>query len=222
MRLAVICPQRGITYTEVVASMFRELNPVLYEPRVFMSHNIPVPRAFNELVKASLEYHPDWILFWEEDVVPPDGSLKEIFSYAISHPAGAYFLEYPLPGGWSSCVEHEITHELLYGGLGFTLVKASVFKEIPFPWFRADKAFRLNDNAWIDVPPEKQYGLYDINFFCQMRKRGHMIERVAGICRHLKLEKLGTPQVNNGIHVVGEKSDFIKPSTLPVDPMMYL
>lgn len=135
----------------------------------------------------------------EEDTVPPDG----VFEKMLYVTEGISFVDYGVEG-WS-CSARDKTNTVLWCGMGCTMIKKEVFLKLEKPWFRSDKQLRLSDNTWIDVPPDKTYGGQDIWFCTKAREAGFSIKQVDGECKHLRLEALGMPGINNGVHTIGSK-----------------
>lgn len=219
--IGCVLPTRATLFTEVLESIERERG--VYGIALFPSHDLPVPDAFNILTEKALKSGCEYIWFIEEDTVPPKNCLSSMLRALDSNRnAGAAIVEYPLFGGHSTLVQNERTKENMWSGLGCTLIPSWIFREMKKPWFRSDLAFLINKEAWETVDPAKQYGLYDVRFFCEMRKLGYSIVQVPGVCRHLQLQKTGATQNNQATHVVSLKSEEIHPSYLSIDPKDYL
>ena len=219
--IGIILPSRGYIFTEVLESI--ETMRKRWGIALYMSHNLPVPQAFNELTKKALNAGCSELLYVEEDTVPPLHIVEDMMKILEDdEKCGAVFCEYPLSNGQSTVVYKEGTKKILYGGLGCTMVPACVFADLKEPFFRSDLAFQLTPyTEWKTVDPLKQYGLYDVHFFCMVRKKGYTIAKVDSIARHLKVTKLGTPEVNGGIHLIEDKATTLVPSFIAVDPKEY-
>jgi hypothetical protein len=104
----------------------------------------------------------------------------------------------------------------MWCGLGCTLVKREVFEKLEYPYFRSDKALLLNDwpeIKWIEAG-EQAYGGHDIYFGIKAREKGFKIIKVEGEARHLKLESLGRPEINKGLHAIVDKPKISKHTNL--------
>lgn len=206
--IAVILPTRGLSFTQVEESISRNLEGKEYQ--IFRSFTLPIPDCENYLVGQALLKNPTHLLFVEEDTVMPQGGLEKMLAVNSDIVCIDYAVE-----GWSCTAQDKETHELLWCGLGCTLVKKEVFDAIEKPYFRTDKALRLNDwpihkDDWIDVPQEKRYGGQDIWFCRQAIKKGFHIVQVEGECKHLRIESLGVRDINNGLHTIVEKKKIEK------------
>ena len=221
MNISICCPTRGLLFTEVLESVVRIGKK--HEIKIHASHNIPVPRAFNYLVEEALKDKYPFIYFIEEDTVPISEITDEMIRYFADPTVGAVCVNYPLHNGQGTVVRHQDTSDLMYCGLGSTMVRADLFYKIPQPWFRSDKAFYFTPfREWKDVDPEKQYGLYDVYFFCMLRHMGYQLIQMPGMAKHLRIDKLGNSQYNQGLHEISVKSPYCHPSLVPMDPSVYL
>jgi hypothetical protein len=200
--ISIILPTRGLVFTEVVDAIGKNLEGV--DHKVYYSTNLPIPDGHNELVEKALKDNPTHLLFIEEDTVMPDGGFKRM----LDANADIVCIDYGVEG-WG-CVAKNVEQEILWCGLGCTLVKREVFEKLDKPYFRTDILLRLNDMQWIPAGVHETYGGQDIYFCCQAKGKGFKIVQVDGECKHLKLERLGTKEVNHGIHIIGLKPNITK------------
>lgn len=206
MIIGVILPTRGLVYTKVeqaIEDMRKD-----FEIRVYRSWNLPIPDGHNHLAKQALSEGCELLFLIEEDTVPQKGALKSL----IEADSDIACIDYGV-SGWG-CVTKNAKGEILWCGLGCTLVKRKVFEKMTYPYFRADKTLRLNDWTWQDLPEEyiktKQYGSLDIWFCDQARKLGFTIAQVEGECEHLELVTLGERETNNGLHIIKARPEITK------------
>lgn len=193
--IAIIVATRGLVFTETDILIDKVVN--FFDSQVFRSYDKKIPDAQNYLVEEALKTEAQYFLFIEEDNVPTFEQVKKM----VNRDVDISFVDYAV-GGWS-CSAKDKKGEILWAGLGVTLVKRQVFEKLERPFFSIDKSLRLNDNKWIDTP--MKYGGHDIWFFTKAREAGFKITQVEGEARHLKLETLGTPEINYGLHKIGEK-----------------
>ena len=217
--IAVILPSRGLIFSQVLDAVHRELQnsfkPSFINP-FFTSDNLAIPDCLNVLVDQAVR-HFDYLWFVEEDTVPYDGALSDMIDLIRRPENGAAACQYPLTGGTSSVIENE-KGEVLFSGFGCTLVRASVLQKLKKPYFRSDYGIQLPENKWKKMP-KNSYGLHDLWFFTQLRKAGYKIAKAPGVCKHLKLEALGQQEVNNGLHIIGEKATECRRNVLEIDPL---
>jgi hypothetical protein len=206
MSVAVILPTRGLVFIEVEEAIQQNLRGYDYE--VFRSFTLPIPECQNVLVQKALDAGAKYLWFVEEDTVPPERAFVEM----VKVNADIACIDYAVQG--TSCTARDKeTDELLWCGLGCTLVKREVFEAMDKPYFRTDMSLRLNDwankkNDWIPVPPHRQYGQQDVWFCRQAVEKGFAIVQVKGECRHLELVALGVREHNHGLHVIKEKRNI--------------
>jgi len=220
--IAVLTPSRGLIFAETIDAITRGLGP---EDHLSVTSGMETPKAFNYLVEENtctdVSGHTTDMLFVEEDNVPPQAFISQMDNL-LKDDVGAVCIDYPLANGNSTTVRLRETNELLYCGLGCTLISHEVFKAMPKPWFRSDRAFRIDLKEWINVDPMKQYGLYDVYFFCLMRKIGFKLIQAPGVCKHLKVDSSGKSEINGGVHKISPKSETITQSYLDIDPKNYI
>lgn len=204
-KIGIIVPTRGLVFTKVEQAIegLRGQNT-----KVYRSRDLPIPDGHNELTKQALADGNEWLFYIEEDTVPPEGALEKL----LAADSDIACIDYGVQG-WG-CVTRNDLGEILWCGLGCTLVKRSVLEAMDYPYFRADMTLRLNDWTWQQLPEEyvrtKQYGSLDIWFCYNARKLGFTITQVPGECEHLELVELGKRETNNGLHTIRAKPNITK------------
>lgn len=205
MKIGIVLPTRGLTYTKVEQAI-EELRTS--ETKVYRSRDLPIPDGHNSLAKQALADGCEYLLFIEEDTVPPPGALTRLLAADSDIAAIDYGVQ-----GWG-CVTRSTQGEILWCGLGCTLVKRKVFDKLSYPYFRADMVLRQNDWSWMQLPEQyiqtKQYGSLDIWFCDQARNAGFTITQVDGECEHLELVSLGERETNHGLHTIQAKPQISK------------
>lgn len=200
MKIGAIVPTRGVIFTRV--ENYLEGLRENYDITVYRSWDKPIPEGHNSLTENALRDGCQILFFLEEDCVPPAGALEKMLAVVLNGKIAC--VDYGV-SGWG-CVTKNIKGEILWCGLGCTLISRIVFETLEKPWFRTDKVLRINDWTWQDLPEEyqrkKNYGGLDIWFFMQARDKGFQIVQVEGEADHLKLEQLGQREVNNGLHTI--------------------
>ncbi len=204
--IGIVLPTRGLVFTRVESAI--EGIRAKHSIKVYRSDNLPIPLGHASLSEKALAEGATHIWFVEEDNPPPEDALDKL----LAANSDIACIDYGV-NGWG-CVTKTPEGEVLWCGLGCTLVKREVFEKVPKPWFRVDKTLRLNDWTWQDLPEEyiktKQYGSLDIWFFTQCRKYGFSITQVEGEVDHLQLISLGKRETNNGLHVIALKPKIEK------------
>jgi GT2 family glycosyltransferase len=177
---------RGSVSTEWAFAL-RELK--LPKDTVFVKRpGIPFDHARNQMVRTMLENGSKWLLFLDDDVIPPPDAFDKLLSVQNEVASGvywkrqgkivptAYFEAHPLP----TPLPH-ITGDLpidvdLVGG-GLLLIHRSVFEKIKEPWFEW-KICRE------DLPNRERVG-EDFDFCRKVKAVGLRIVLHQGVrCRH--------------------------------------
>lgn len=205
MKIGIILPTRGLVFTQVEQAIEEIRTP---ETNVYRSRDLPIPDGHNSLARQALSDGCDSLFFIEEDTVPPKRALEKL----IQADADIACIDYAV-AGWG-CVTRNPKGDILWCGLGCTLVKRHVLEAMDYPYFRADMTLRLNDWTWQQLPEQyiktKQYGSLDIWFCDQARKLGFTITQVPGECEHLELVDLGKRETNHGLHTIRAKPKITK------------
>mgnify|MGYP001595506588 CR=1 FL=1 len=184
--IGIILPTRGLIFSEVLQGV--EENRKNYETELFISSNLPIPEAQNYLVAQALANSSiTHLMMVEEDTVPPARTFEKL----LQSDGDIVAIDYGV-SGWS-CIAKDKTGDILWCGLGCTLVKREVFEKLEKPWFRTDKTLRLNDWQWIDNPAK--YGSLDIWFCTKAREAGFKIKQLKGEYKHLQ-----TPLTHNNYY----------------------
>lgn len=205
-KIGIVLPTRGLVFTRVEEAIegFRKD----YDITVYRSWDLPIPEGHNTLTEKALAEGCDYIWMIEEDTVPPTRSLESLLE--ARSPIAC--IDYGV-SGWG-CVTKNDQGEVLWCGLGCTLVNRQVFEALEYPYFRVDKVLRENDWTWQELPEDyiekKNYGTLDIWFCWQARAKGFRIAQVEGECEHLKLVNLGQKEANHGLHQIGFKPKIEK------------
>lgn len=196
--ICILVPTRGFTFTrtDIVIDQIKER----FDIKVIRTYDKKIPEAHNFLVEEGLKTDAEFFLFLEEDVVP---TLEQIVKM-VNRDTDIAFVDYGV-NGWS-CSAKDKKGNILWAGLGCTLVKRGVFETLEKPWFRTDKVLRLNDNKWLDQ--EAKYGGHDIWFYTKARETGFIIQQISGEADHLGVDALGKKEVNNGLHPIFTKKSI--------------
>lgn len=193
-----IC-SRGLVHSRTMEAVtdFLEANPGW---KVRFTHDENIPDAQNFIVRSILiDEKAEWILFVEEDSVPP-ANLLELFS-----DAPVQCVDYTLEGGTRS-VNRNDDGSVIFCGLGCTLVAAAVFRSLPYPWFTTQTHTIEKENGRQFLKPTselKEYGGQDVSFCYALQQAQIPIHMVPNIeARHLRVNRLGAPRTNAGCHEV--------------------
>lgn len=206
MQIGIAMPTRGLLFSRVLEAMERERQG--YDTKLYLSHDQPIPNGHNQLCEKALADGMDLILFIEEDVVIPTGALEKLL--AVN--ADIACINYAV-AGWG-CITKNTEGEILWAGLGCTLIKREVFEALEKPYFRADMVLDLPDFKWRQLPESyvqtRNYGSLDIWFCTKAREKGFEIKQAEGECEHLELVELGKKGSNHGLHIIRQREKINK------------
>lgn len=209
MKIGIILPTRGLVFTRVEEEI--EKLRKQYDIEVYRSNSLPIPEGHNHLTEKALGDGKEVLFFIEEDTVPPAGALEKML--AVTKDADIACIDYGV-AGWG-CVARDTKGEILWCGLGCTVIKRQVFEALERPYFRTDMVLRLNDWTWQKLSEEyvktKQYGGLDIWFCTKAKELGFKIGQVPEEeADHLRLVELGKREINNGLHKIELKPKIEK------------
>lgn len=213
-KIAICVPTRGLIFTKV-ENYIEQVRSSYSNIVVYRTENLPIPDCFNHLADQSLQDKDvKYIWFIEEDTVPPPLALDKFLVAMKESDIAA--IDYGFNNGFNTIVKSEITGQILFTGFGCTFMKREVLESFEKPIFKADKAFNISNMMWYDIDPHKAYGMYDIRFGSEARKKGFKILQVDGECEHWQLIELGAKEKNNGCHQLALKGRIEKRLTLPL------
>jgi hypothetical protein len=201
MKIAVLIPSRGLVHSRTMESIQKNLESIKekHESKLFFTHDLPLPDAPNELVKRALKWKADLVCFVEEDMLIPDNALKLMLMSASWVTA----VDYPVGEKRCSTIARK-KGNILWTGLGCTLIDAKVFKILKKPWFRTDKSFRIVNKNPLELEEQdvpNKYGGHDIWFGMSLNKAKIPIYQIPNlIAGHIKKKKLDDGRGNMGTH----------------------
>jgi len=192
----IVIPTRGMVHARTLESLKRN---GLGDPIIISG--LPIPDSHNTGVKKALESYPSYILILEDDVVMPDGAFEQM----VKRDEAIVAVNYPMDNGYETICRHN--EEILWCGMGCTLIKSGVFRVVPEPWFETDHSYRILEPFGLEkIDNPSKYGGLDINFCMKSRKYGFKIASLEGMeATHLRVRDLEhTDRSNNGLYEVYE------------------
>jgi len=184
----IICPTRGMFPTRVVQSWMKlqhPLNQMIYGP--IFAESMKVDVAYNTLVKYILNHETlkkcKYILTIEEDNLPPVDGLLRLYESMEEYDAvgGLYWGKYkdgfpmifgdPEKGYLDSAAQTPKEGEVQRCnalGMGFTLFKTDMFRDIEEPWFETKEG--IDEKTGI---PQKI--TQDFYFFRKAAQKGYKV-----------------------------------------------
>ena len=210
IKVCTLIASRGLIHSrtiECVLDNYRDLEAFDSTPRILFSHDKPIPDAQNSLVERALETDCTHIWFVEEDNTFPTGTLFKM----ITEQMPVVAVDYPV-GEKAFSTLMEKNNEIWWCGLGCTLIDRSVFDELPSPWFRTDKTWRITNAETMELIEEdvpNKYGGHDIYFGMQLRKYGIPITTIKGITAgHLRVDDSTRRNTNSGAFSIKEYTEI--------------
>ena len=205
MRLAVCIATRGTLHSRTIESVLWNVNQVSKEMKnvkLFFTHDLPIPEAQNTLVSNALKWNPDYVWMVEEDVFVPGGALKKM----LKDGGDIVAVDYPVGEKQWGCVCIK-KGEILWTGIGCTLIKAEVFRKMKGDWFETKRSVRITNlermEYVIDENVPYKYGGLDILFGIKARELGYKISQIEGLtATHMKVVQTGDSGANKGTHKI--------------------
>lgn len=179
--IKTVIPTRGLVHARTIESL-RENGITEFE----VIYGYPLPESHNEAVKRTLTDYVEYVLFVEDDMEIPPHTIEKM----VKCNAPIVVVPYPMDNGYSTVCTKD--GEVLWGGLGCTLIKQSVFRAIPEPWFEVNHSWRIEDPFELTrIENPNKYGGHDINFFLKAREYGFIASRLQGIeATHLRVKSV--------------------------------
>ncbi len=196
MKLAILLPTRGLVFGETVRSLIE--NTKGFETEWKLAIGLPIPDCHNSVVEQALETDCPYFLFVEEDMVLPEGAVERMYGQG-----DIVALDYPVDSGHGTVQRKG--GEIIFCGLGCTMIRREVFERMEKPWFETTRSLRIiSENpfeyeVW-NVP--YKYGGQDMLFCHKARELGFAIQAVEGEAKHLRLRQLDERKYNQGTQVI--------------------
>ena len=219
IKLAVILPSRGMSFSETCEELLNELRGIKH--KIFFSIGNPIPDCFNLPIEEALKDESyTHILIVEDDMIIPKGILKEM----LKEPHPVVALDYPFQKDNEATTFHDPNGMALYTGTGFMLIERWLLDMMPKPIFSINTAWDMMMKVgnelvcWPrDVSKIKTYGLHDVHFGITLWSNDIPIkvrERTAG---QRKLSKKGASYTNQGADKIYKLTKVFKNNTAKSD-----
>lgn len=201
-KLAVIVPSRGLMFSETFSELLSELEGIKHE--FYWAHEKSLPECFNEPTERALADPEVFaVLICEDDMILPEGILKDMF--AKNYPVVA--LDYPFQQDGDSTCLHDPKGYAYWTGTGFILIARQVLENMEKPIWRTDTTFDpFVDKDTIHFWPRKLtkvfYGLHDLRFGLLLYSAGLPVLPMEQTAGQRKLHQLGEAHTNDGAHQI--------------------
>lgn len=199
MNITAAIPTRGLIFARTIRSLQQN---GIYDPITI--EGMPMPECHESAVFAALQRVTDAILLMEEDMELPSNAISEMVS-KMNDGFDIVAIDYPVDNGCSTiCYRGD---EILWCGLGATLINRKVFETIKRPWFDNSYSYRIESEdplilEKINVP--NKYGGHDINFCLKSIEAGFKIGTINKKAKHLRCSHLERGKTNNEVFEIRE------------------
>src|SRR5262245_43056553 len=149
--IAICVPWSGRPLPPELVMAFKACSPPMNCNTIYIeTKGMDIADARNQFAKVALEHNAKYLFFWDEDVLLPPHALRELMFVMeswgdIGIIGGIYCLKVERPepmvfrgngqGPYWNWKVGEV-FECTGISMGCTLVRAEVFKDIEYPWFR--------------------------------------------------------------------------------------
>lgn len=215
MMIGICVPSRGLIYSKTVESIIsgmQALAKVGIASQYFASHDLPIPDCHNYCVETAFQNPAiSKIFFIEEDMY----IFPEAFVALATSDADITTLQYnDKNGSPHGIIHYNEAGEVLWSGLGATIIKRGVFEALGQPYFRTDTIYKvvkkriengkaITEHQATDIKGSYAYGGLDVDFYTRARHQGFKIAVLDNYkAHHFDLVQLGDKQTNNGCHVI--------------------
>lgn len=201
-KVITVVPTRGLIYAGTISSIHENLleNNLLLSSLIIGSPR-PMPDCFNQLVRDALAEDAEFIWFVEEDNEAPPGVLKAMLEEDVPY----ITLDYHVGKGVSH-IQRDARGEIIWTGLGCTLIKAEVFKALQDPWFEVNKRVSLNTGKIEELDEnsiKRGYGGHDVLFGRKLRELSIPMSQLKGwFGRHFRALEIPKREINNGQYTI--------------------
>ena len=150
-----------------------EKNEPYEETDPIKGRQIPVDEARNIIAHSALQNNMAYVFFRDDDVLCQNDTINRLFYHDVPIIAAPYWSKQKPPhslillegklAGWED-LSHGGLMECMATGMGATLIKVDVFREIDPPWFKTVHGLHMNDIQ--DIAPNCARMTEDV-YFCK-------------------------------------------------------
>lgn len=207
VKVAVIVPSRGLMFSKTAEEIVQNTSGVPHQK--FFAHKLPIPDCFEWPVRKALK-DPSFTHLWfvEDDMILPEDILRNMLNLGT---ADVITCDYPVAKTGQGAVFTAKDGQVVFGGMGCTLVKREIMDKLSPPYFRTDIKWRPTNygtsimlTAGEGPPKDDEYGMQDVNFYMKLREAGATFEVFPQVLGQRKLLELGKAGTNDGAHKIEE------------------
>lgn len=167
--------------------------------KIYMKVSTVIDRARNELVKDAIRDECSHILFVDSDIIMPSGAINSLIDMNTDIASGLYFSKgkpYLPVARVIKNDKHFYLEDFEYNqiidvagvGMGLCLIKADVFKKLPYPYFKLEWRNDLS-SGWYQIAEDL--------YFCDLaREAGYSIKLNTGLLLEHEGIPVGATQFN--------------------------
>lgn len=209
--IAICLCSRGLVYSKCMESVYIGLQ-VIPNSKLYMTHDLPIPDAQNDITERALKDGASKLIFIEEDHYNGEKEWMELANATADIATLQYNDKNGSPHG---IIHYNEKMEILWCGMGSTMMQKRVFDALDKPYFRDDVRYRIvrkkdtdigtivTEYEELPIRAKWGYGGQDVDFYTRVRKKGFRIERIPDLRSiHMKVVKMGDPTVNKGVHEI--------------------
>jgi len=195
MKLGILLPLYNVVPASFFVNFINRIHDLYnqnkFDVQIYMRTSTIVDKARNELVKMALNDNCDYLLFIDSDNIVPKGAVEKLLGMDVDIASGLYFSKGKpyLPvarikeGDRHFFLEDFEFNQIIKvagAGMGLCLIKAKVFKDLEYPYFKLE---------WREADG-RQYQIAEDLYFCEnAAKKGYEVYLNTGVvCGHYGTE----------------------------------
>jgi len=195
MKLGICVPLYNVVPASFFVNFINRIHELYdqnkFDVQIYMRTSTIVDKARNDLVNMALKDNCDYILFIDSDTLVPKEAVNELLKMDVDVASGLYFSKgkpYLPVARVNEGDMHFFLEDFEFNkimkiagvGMGCCLIKAKVFKDMEFPYFKLE--WREHEGV--------KYQIAEDLYFCEEAvKKGYGIYLNTGIlCKHFGIE----------------------------------
>lgn len=207
MKVAVCIPSRGLIHAHTLEHVAKTMiENSSHSWTMHVTHDDPIPDAFNWVCESALYEAPDLIWIVEEDMGFGPLTFSNYLSL-IDAGADVVASDYAVRPGVTAA-KYRADDTLDYTGLGCTLMTTQALcGTLPFS---SSYHYLKGSDEPLERSHSSDYGLHDVHFFKQLRRLGLKVEVGLDMAWQYRVVEFGRPNVNNGTHTIERLDEYTR------------
>jgi len=199
MKVRAILPTRGLIYARTVIGLLSNKEPYFDPSDTVIVTEKPMPDCWNDaLIEVLQDEDVTHIWMVEEDNELPEGVLRAM----VAQNKPIVTVDYPVAKGVSH-IHRNDSREILWCGIGNTLIAREVFEFVGYPWFEVDKVTDYKTGEVRQLPEHKvacSFGGHDVLFFTKARSSYDIFQLAGWRGQHFRASEIQKKETNNGYY----------------------